>query len=118
MLRSLCAHCIDAAFRSHGGSARSLREEPDLWSYNRGRTTHGPTGIIICSYGGDTPGLAVETRVGDWKPGAVSRRIIRDALNDRAQHLLRDLAPHYFDPATRADTLRLAKWGLPLVEAE
>jgi hypothetical protein len=112
-LRPLHRRCFSLAW----WIARSLREEPDLWIYDRGQTTHGPTGIIIHGYGGDALGLTIETRVGNWKPGAVSRRIIRDALDDRTQRLLRDLAPHYFNPATRANNLRLANQsGLPLVE--
>jgi hypothetical protein len=88
--------------------ARSLTDEPELWSYEYGRTTHLPTGVVIHSSGGGNCEVMLETRVGNWKPSVVSRRIIRTALDQRSRRVMNDLSSNYFDPRNRNNQLRLS----------
>ena len=78
--------------------ARSLRDEPDQWTFEHSQMIHTPTGIKIRAYG-DASSVELETRAGNWKPDMVSRRIIRLAMDQRTRLLLTDLSKTYFVPA-------------------
>jgi hypothetical protein len=87
--------------------ARSLRDEPDQWTFERNQMIHTPTGIKIKAYGGEAFSVELETREGNWKPDMVSRRIIRNALDQRALLLLTELSKTYFVPVVPAKYLQV-----------
>ncbi|MFC7738581.1 hypothetical protein ACFQX4_22875 [Roseomonas sp. GCM10028921] len=90
--------------------ARSLREEPGTWTFERERyrAKHGPSGLSIYTGLADASGLRFETNVGEWKPNFVERRIVRNALNRLARAEVSDLAASYMEPRDRTDRLRLS----------
>ena len=68
---------------------------------------HTPTGVTIQAYGGDAYSVQLETREGNWKPDMVSRRIIRNAMDQRALLLLTELSKTYFVPVVPAQYLQV-----------
>lgn len=85
--------------------ARSLRTEPETWDYDRdgSRATHRPSGVVISSGYGHASGVRFVTKVGEWKPNFIARRIVRDALDVVAKAELGNLSASYMEPGSRAD---------------
>jgi hypothetical protein len=90
--------------------ARSLREEPDQWDYDRdrGRATHRPSGLVVVAGWGDASAVRFTTKVGEWKPSWVERRILRNALDRIARLEVRELSASYMEPEARRDLPLLA----------
>lgn len=101
LLRPLHARLFPLAHRV----ARSLREEPDAWDYDRAgaRAKHRPSGVVVVAGWGEASSVRFVTRVGDYKPGLVERRIVRDALDVVARAELAELANGYMAASPPAD---------------
>lgn len=95
--------------------AESIRQQPEAWAYepHRLRATHIPSGLIIYTGGAEALGVRFQTRSGEWKPDIVSRRIVRDALDQMVREEVSDLARSYMAPQGREAQLRLTHQGPP-----
>jgi hypothetical protein len=93
--------------------AESIRQQPEAWTYepNRLRATHTPSGLMIYTGGAEASGVRFQTRSGEWKPDIVSRRIVRDALDQMVRNEVSDLARSYMAPQDREARLRLTHQG-------
>ena len=68
--------------------AMLLIEHPEQWSADQHRMSHPDIGSIWTA--NDAYGLKIETAFGTWKPNAIERRIIRDAVDWRIGDYIRN----------------------------
>lgn len=68
--------------------ATLIMDHPDQWSADEYRMSHPIVGRIWTA--NEAYGIKIETPMGDWKPNAYERLIIRDAVDWRLNQYIRN----------------------------
>jgi hypothetical protein len=91
----------------------SIRQQLEAWTYepSRLRATHTPSGLMVYTGGAEASDVRFQTCSGEWKPDIVSRRIVREALNQMVHNEVSDLARSYTAPQGREQQFRLNHEG-------
>jgi hypothetical protein len=107
-LRPFRLACSRSPCRLRKASGSSLRLGPTSQTVS---ARHTPSGLVIYTGGAEALGVRFQTRSGEWKPDIVSRRIVRDAIDQMVRNEVSDLARSYMAPQGREAQLRLTHQG-------